>query len=107
MHETIIAKQIIDEAKKRGKVKSIKVEVGEMGHLPANEFYATITTMVDWKVNMIVKNGKVKCSCGYVGRPNILERGHDVCVFECPKCGDVPKKILEGQDIKLLEVEVE
>jgi len=33
MHETIIAKQIIDEAKKHGKVRSIVVEVGDLAHL--------------------------------------------------------------------------
>ena len=107
MHETIIAREIIDKANEKGKVKAIKVEVGEMGHLPAKEFYETISTLVDWKIDMVEKEGKVKCSCGFVGRPKILERGHDVCIFECPSCCGVPEEILEGQEIKLLEVEVE
>ncbi len=106
MHETIIANEIIEKAVKHGNVKSIKVEVGEMGHLPADEFYQTISTLVPWKIDMVEKEGKVECSCGFIGRPKILERGHDVCIFECPKCGGVPK-VIDGTEIKLLEVEVE
>jgi Zn finger protein HypA/HybF involved in hydrogenase expression len=106
MHETVIARQIIEEAEKRGKVVSIKVEVGDLGHLPADEFYETISILAPWKVEIIKKRSKVECSCGFVGEPKILERGHDVCVFECPECGKIPK-ILEGDEIKLLEVEVE
>ena len=106
MHETIIANEIIDKAVKHGNVKAVTIEVGEMGHLPADEFYKTISTLVPWKINLIEKEGKVECECGFIGRPTILERGHDVCIFECPKCREIPR-VVDGNEIKLLSVEVE
>lgn len=107
MHETIIAKQIIDEAKKHGKVRAITVEVGDLAHLPLQETADTLRNMVpDWEVNMVRKKAKVKCSCGYEGEPKIIESGHDHHVFECPKCGAVPE-VVDGKDIVLKEVELE
>lgn len=106
MHETIIARKLIEEAEKHGKVKKIVVEVGELGHLPAHELRPTITAMVDWEVELIEKSAIVKCSCGYKGSPKILERGHDMCLFVCPECEEVPR-IIEGNQIRLLSVEVE
>src|SRR3989344_413911 len=103
MHETIIARKLIEEAEKQGKVKSMTVEVGELGHLPAHELEPTLKAMVNWKVNIIEKKAKVQCSCGFIGRPKILERGHDMCLFVCPKCDQVPK-IIEGNEIRLKEV---
>ena len=106
MHETIIASKIIEEAKKHGNVKSITVEVGELGHLPVYELEPTLRTLIDWKINLIEKKSLVKCKCGYKGKPKILQRGHDMCLFVCPKCKNVPK-IIEGDQIKLISVEVD
>lgn len=109
MHETLIANQIIDEAKKHGKVVSIKVEVGDLAHLPMHDMEHTLKEMckgLGWEVECVRKPALVKCICGYEGEPKILEKGHDVNVFECPTCGSIPE-ILEGKDIILLSVEVE
>ena len=106
MHETVIANKIIEEAKKHGLVKAITIEVGELGHLPAYELEPTLKALVNWRLTIIEKPAKVQCSCGFIGRPKILERGHDMCLFICPKCEEVPK-ILEGNEIKLNEVEFE
>ena len=106
MHETIIAKQIIETANSKGKVKSITVEVGDLAHLPANEKREVLENMTDWKINIIEKKATVKCSCGYEGEPLILEKGHDSTIFQCPKCKAIPE-ILDGKDITLKEVEVE
>ncbi|MFH1063755.1 MAG: hydrogenase/urease maturation nickel metallochaperone HypA [Candidatus Woesearchaeota archaeon] len=107
MHDTLISRDIIEAAQKQGKVKSITVEVGDLGHLPLGDLKATIETLVpDWKVNMVSKKAKVTCICGYSGEPDILEHRHGHSVYTCPKCGSVPK-IVEGADIILKEVEVE
>jgi len=104
MHETIIAANIIKEAKKLGDIKSVNVEVGELGHLPAKELEMTLRTLTKWNIVVKEKKATVRCKCGYNGRPKILERGHDMCLFVCPKCEKVPE-ILEGNQIKILSVE--
>ena len=43
MHETVIAADIINTAKSQGNVKKIVVEVGDLGHLPAEEMMETLT----------------------------------------------------------------
>ncbi len=106
MHETIIAKQIIDEAKKHGKVRSIVVEVGDLAHLPLEDLKPTLNEMVDWQIEYRRKPAVVQCQCGYRGPPKVLLRTHEHTYFECPKCSAVPR-VIEGQHIKLLKVEVE
>ena len=106
MHETIIANEIITQAEKQGKVLSIKVEVGDLAHLPAHELKECLKSLVDWKIQIINKKALVRCACGYKGEPKILSKGHDSTVFVCPECGDIPK-ILKGDKIILKEVEVD
>ena len=106
MHETIIAKDIIAEAEKHGKVTKIVVEVGDLGHLPADEMEATLKKMVSYEVEVVSKKATVKCACGYEGNPKILEHHHDFTLFECPECKAVPQ-IVDGKDIILKSVDVE
>ena len=107
MHEQAIAKEIIGEATKHGNVKSITVEVGDLGHLPLEEMEEVLNTMTQWNVIMVRKEATIACKCGYVGKPKILEKGHDHNVFECPECQAKMPKILDGHEIILKEVEVE
>lgn len=106
MHDALISKDIIEAAEKQGKVKSITVEVGALGHVPLEELKETLKNMVHWKINMISKNAKVECVCGFVGAPDIVEHRHGHSVFFCPSCGSVPK-LVEGGDIILKKVVVE
>ena len=106
MHESFICGQIIKEAESHGKVKKVVIEVGDLGHLPAEELEETMKTMVPWQIEIIKKKATVECTCGYKGEPHILEKGHASTVFECPRCKKVPK-ILDGDQIILKEVEVE
>ena len=57
-------------------------------------------------MNVKEEKAEVECKCGYIGEAKILERGHDTCLFVCRKCGEVPK-ILKGDKIKLISVDVE
>ncbi len=107
MHEQVIAKQIIGEAVKQGRVKAITVEVGDLGHLPIGEMEEVLKAMTPWEVNMVRKEATIACKCGFVGAPKILEKGHDHNVFECPECHAKMPKILDGHDIILKEVELE
>jgi Zn finger protein HypA/HybF involved in hydrogenase expression len=105
MHEKIFVDQIIKTAKKRGDVRAITVEVGDLAHLPAKDLEEALSQAVDWKIKIKTKKSKVKCGCGFVGEPKILCREHDLTLFCCPKCEKVPK-ILEGYDIILKEVKI-
>ncbi|MBW2997534.1 hydrogenase maturation nickel metallochaperone HypA [Candidatus Woesearchaeota archaeon] len=107
MHDTLISKDIIEAAKKQGNVKGITVEVGDLGHLPAEELQETLSRMAPgWHVTIVRKKAKAKCICGYEGEPKILEHTHGHSVYFCPNCKRVPE-IIEGKDIVLKEVEVE
>ena len=108
MHEQTIAKAIIEDATKYGRVKKIIVEVGDLGHLPAHEMKEVLNTLTNWEVKVTKKKATIKCEeCGYEGAPEIIEKGHDHNVFKCPKCKAMMPKIIDGKNIVLKEVEVE
>lgn len=107
MHEQTIAQSIISEAKSHGDIKGIIVEVGDLGHLPAEEMLEVLEKMTDWNVEIEQKKAKVLCEkCKFEGEPKILQQLHDNTVFECPECGEMFPKVLEGGDIILLSVEI-
>lgn len=106
MHETVIANNIIKEAKKYGKVKEIFLEIGELGHVPAQELMECLEKMVKWKINSKEITAEVRCECGFEGHPIILERGHDSFMIECPECQETPK-LIKGTDIKIVRVIVD
>ena len=95
MHETIIARKIISEAEKKAgkgrKISSIILEVGELGPIHDHELQEILATLTKWEVKIKSVKAIAKCSCGYKGRPKIIERGHEFCVYLCPKCKKVPK----------------
>lgn len=107
MHETIIAKKIIDKAKEHGIVKKIVIEVGDLAHLPAKDMKQVLEDMTSWEIEVIPVKAEVRCKCGYQGEPKIIEHAHDLTLFECPKCKKIPFKILKGEDIVLKDVVVE
>jgi Zn finger protein HypA/HybF involved in hydrogenase expression len=106
MHEHMIAHKIIEQAESHGKVKKIVVHCGALAHLPAKDLKHVLEDHAKFEVEVIETSAKVKCSCGFVGKPKIEMHSHDVNVFFCPKCGKVPQ-VLEGEDIVLKSVEVE
>ncbi len=106
MHEINIVKQIIEAAKKKGNVKSILVEVGELAHCSAEEIESALKQLVDWQVIVATKRAKVKCKCGYEGNPKIVEKRHGLTLFVCPKCSELPK-VYEGKNIVLKEVTID
>ena len=106
MHEQTIAAKIIADAKEYGDVESITVEVGDLGHLPAEEMKEVLEKLTDWKINIENKEAVITCDCGYTGEPKILQQLHDNNIYECPECSHSLPEILDGADIILKEVEV-
>lgn len=106
MHEQVIAKSIIQEAMKHGKVRGIEVEVGELAHIPAHELKDALF-LTGWTLEIKEMPSIVGCDCDYYGRPNVIEKGHDSTVFECPKCKAKFPRIIAGDQIILVGVDVE
>jgi Zn finger protein HypA/HybF involved in hydrogenase expression len=107
MHDTLISQDIIEAAKRQGKVKGITVEVGDLGHLPLEELREALLSRVpDWAVKLVRRKAVVRCACGFEGEPKIIEHRHGHSLWQCPQCGLVPE-VVEGKDIVLKEVEVE
>jgi Zn finger protein HypA/HybF involved in hydrogenase expression len=105
MHETVFARKIIEDAEKQGNVTEVYVELGELAPVPPHELLECLRSLVPWRVDSRVKQASVKCTCGFSGRPKILERGHDFFFIECPECGQVPE-LIDGKDVKIISVKV-
>ena len=106
MHEAIIASKILKEARKKAKgkkIKSILLEVGELAILPADELKEALQVLADFEIIIKPTNAIVKCMCGYEGEPRIIAHEHDLVLFECLKCGKIPRA-LKGNDIVLKEI---
>lgn len=106
MHETLIAKSIIDQAKKQGEVEEVYLEIGELAHVPAKELLNCIHTLVNWQIHSKEIPAEIRCNCGFKGHPSILERGHNSFLIECPKCRNPMPEILKGKDIIIKKVKV-
>ncbi|KHO45382.1 MAG: hypothetical protein QS98_C0011G0077 [archaeon GW2011_AR3] len=109
MHETVIARRIIDDAQKKagkgGEIESIILDVGELGPIHDHELREILETLTKWKIKIKEIKAKAKCNCGHSGHPKVLERGHEFCLYVCEKCGKVPK-LYEGGDIRIRQVTV-
>ncbi|MBM3234053.1 hypothetical protein FJZ19_03075 [Candidatus Pacearchaeota archaeon] len=103
MHEITFANHIINQIKEKDKVESIELEVGELAQITGDELKHAIETITGWKVVVKERPSDVNCSCGYMGRANIREKGHDFIIYNCPKCSSLPK-IIKGNKIKLKKI---
>jgi Zn finger protein HypA/HybF involved in hydrogenase expression len=103
MHEHAIIDSVLSNLKDVGKVKEAHFEVGELAGIEPNHLKEHLKDRVKFKVVVKKKKSVVKCECGYKGPPKILEILHDMVIYECPKCGKLPR-ILEGKDIKITKV---
>ena len=104
MHEHSFIEAILENVEDRGNVKKIVLEVGELvgiggGHLREH----ILERFGDWDVEVLEKESLVRCECRFEGRAKVLERLHDLVIFECPKCGEVPE-VLEGDVIKIIKI---
>src|SRR3989344_9189158 len=95
--------KIMQEIKKFGKdfakINLVYLEVGERSSLTPQEIKSSLKKLAFWDAYITVKQSKVQCNCGYLGRAKIFERGPGYCLFNCPKCAKTPK-VLEGNDIQ-------
>lgn len=103
MHEITFSKNIINQIKDKDNVIGIVLELGELAGITKGELVRTIKELTEWDVNVNMFFSDVKCTCGYKGRAKIRERLHDIVLFCCPECGNVPD-VLKGKDIKIKKI---
>ena len=94
---------IIQEAKKKGDVYEVQIEVGELARIVPKQLQKKLQETTQWRVLMTEKESKVGCLCGYVGKAKVLKRSEDEVMYTCPKCNSSPA-ILDGDNIVLKDV---
>lgn len=104
MHEHHFIENIIKQVPNKDQVISVEIELGELVGIEPEHLKEHLIEESDWKVDVIVKKAKVKCLCGYTGSPHIIQRLHDIVIYDCPSCGG-EVEVLEGNEIKILKVE--
>lgn len=103
MHEHSFIQAIIQDIENKDNVTALSVEVGELAGIDAHHLAHHLEEETGWEIDAKQKDALVTCECGYRGKPKIRERLHDMVIFECPTCKQIPN-ILEGKDIKILKV---
>lgn len=106
MHEGQFVTQIVKQAQKYGRVRSITIEVGDLAPVRLEDLQTALKAMTGWQVKAVPKQARVRCGCGYEGSPQIVERQHALTLFICPRCGLRPR-VWTGKEIRLVEVEIE
>ncbi|MBS3147185.1 hydrogenase maturation nickel metallochaperone HypA [Candidatus Woesearchaeota archaeon] len=103
MHEIVIAERIVKEAKKFGDINEVSIVLGELCNITKDELQGAIQTIVNWKIDILVEESKIECSCDYSGKANIIDKGHGYCIFNCPNCHKKPS-VIKGGDIRIIGV---
>jgi len=103
MHDMILSKQILDEISKYDDVLECSIEVGELFGIEPDHLLEHLKEISDVNFKILQKESKIKCKCGYKGRAKIVERMHDLVLYECPKCHEVPD-VIEGDKLKIVDV---
>ncbi len=103
MHEHSFIEGILKNVQDLDKVKKLKLEVGELVGIEAEHLKEHMEEGRNFEVEVLGGKSRARCECGFDGRARILERLHDLVIFECPECGSIPE-ILEGDKIRILKV---
>ena len=116
MHEITIATKLVDDLRKRVDISNIvriEIELGELSEITKDELYHGLRHIfkdhMDQEVDIIieVKQSLIRCNrCFYKGKANIIERGHELCIFNCPICNNFDVKVISGKDIKIKNIEI-
>ncbi len=104
MHEHTFIQSIINQVPNSEEVIGVEIELGELVGIEEGHLVEHLGDETGWIVKVIVKKAKIKCSCGYIGEPKILQRLHDMVIYECPQCDNDNVEALEGKDIKIGKV---
>ena len=103
MHEQTFTQNILDQIPNLESVKEISLEVGELAGIDANHLIEHMKEKVDFDINAKTIPSKIECDCGYTGKAKIIQKLHDLVLYECPNCHKIPEA-KEGKSIKITKV---
>jgi hydrogenase nickel incorporation protein HypA/HybF len=113
MHELSIAENILQivgdslSASGGGRLKSVKLRIGELvGVIPDSlEFCFTAITrgtpMEDAKLE--IERTRIVAHCADCGADSAVEG----LMFSCPACGSVDMNVISGNELQVVEIEVD
>lgn len=101
MAESLV-KEIEDSVNGK-EIVEVYIILGELVPLTADELKYGIKQFRDWNIVILIEDAIVSCTCDYEGKPEI-ERGHDVVIWSCPRCGQYYPKVIKGDSIKIEKV---
>jgi len=103
MHEHSFIEAILKNIENPENLKFVKLEVGELAGIEPEHLKEHLREKINCEIEVGGKESFIECSCGYKGRVKILQRLHDLVIFECPNCGKIPENVL-GKDIRIVKV---
>jgi Zn finger protein HypA/HybF involved in hydrogenase expression len=103
MHDIAFAQNLMNQVDDSENVKEIFLEVGDLSGIEADHLKEHLEEASGWKVHALPVKSQVKCECGYSGEAHVDERLHDIVIFSCPSCGNLPE-VLEGNEIKIVRI---
>ncbi len=104
MHEHHFIQHIIEQVPEKEKVISVEIELGELVGIEAEHLKEHLIEHTGWEVDVKVVKSRIKCTCGYLGSANILQRVHDMVIYECPSCENDDVEVVEGKNIEITKV---
>lgn len=113
MHELSIAENILEIVKDNlssnggGRLRSVKVRIGELAGVVPDSLdfcFTAITkgTEMDGAVLEIERTGIV-AHCADCGKDSDVKG----LVFKCPSCGSLSVKVITGNELQVVEIEVD
>jgi Zn finger protein HypA/HybF involved in hydrogenase expression len=104
MHEHVFIENIIGQIPDKDKVIRVEIELGDLVGIEAPHLKEHLIEHTSWEVDVKTVKSQIKCDCGYSGEANILQRLHDLVIYECPECGNDDVEVISGKDIKIGKV---
>jgi Zn finger protein HypA/HybF involved in hydrogenase expression len=104
MHEHIFIENIISQVPNKENVEKIYIELGDLAGIESEHLKEHMVEHTGWGVEIKLVKSKIKCDCGYIGEARVLQRLHDLVIFDCPECGNDEVLVIEGKDIKIGKV---
>lgn len=96
MHEHKVFEEI-RQKEKEFEGKKLILEIGELYNISEKEIKKEFPHLPTEVIT-----AEVRClNCGSCGRPNIVERDHDLVIFECNYCGSSSVKAVKGTEFNI------